>query len=477
MAATPEVQKRMDYRLAGTVITLTLLILGAGIGTVTLHLRTLIVEQLLQQDAEVLHAVTMLQQLQTEGEEVPQSEDPADQLDYILNTSTVRESIVAIRLFSTEGEFIGSFPKGVMPSQITPEDLSELRASQPVSHFRKSVKLEDVFQDKDVVEGNDPPLPFIHALVPLKVKEKFIGAVEFILDGTNAATAVAKMERNLYRYAFLIFAGGGTMATIGLIIAFGRLERANRLLRERTERLVQANHELIMAAKTSAIGAVTAHLLHGLKNPLFGLQTFVSARPGTGGESEEEWNEARQSTRRMQTMINDVVRILREESSGGDYELSCGEILELVKRKLGSVAREAQVELTFSNSSGECLPNRDANLIVLILSNLVQNAIQALPEGGKVMVESREGPEDLLFGVADNGPGLPAEVMQSLFSPTISGKEGGTGLGLAISKQLANHLGADLSLAANSREGARFELRFKKVVLHGGSRPVAADSV
>lgn len=462
MAATPELQKRKDYRLARTVITLTLLIFAAGIGTVTLHLRGLILEQLLQQDAEVLHAATLLQQLQMDGEETVESDDPADQLDHILTTSTLRDSVVAIRLFSTEGEYIGSFPKGVMPGTISEEDLAALAASVPVSHFKKSVRLEEVFKNKELGGENESRLPFIHAFVPLKAREKFIGGVEFILDGTHALQAVNRMERNLYWYAFLIFVGGGTIATLGLLIAFRRLEKANRLLLERTERLIQANHELTMSAKTSAIGAVTAHLLHGLKNPLFGLQSFVSNRPGGGQESEEEWNDALQSTRRMQSMINEVVRILREETSGADYDLSCGEILELVNRKLEQNAGEHQVALKFSNNSELLLPNRHGNLVVLILSNLVHNAVQALPSGGKVEVEGREQGDELVFSVADNGPGLPPPVLRTLFSPTVSEKEGGTGLGLAISKQLANHLGADLSLGDSHSAGTRFELRFKK---------------
>lgn len=470
MVATPTVKYRKDHRLAWTVIVLTVLVFAAGIMTITLHLREVIRQQLFQQDGEVLHAATLLQQLENEAGEM-EGEDPADQLEVILETSKLR-GVVALRMFNRDGKYIGSFPLGVRKSRLRGEHLGVLKSFKPVSEFRENVSLTEIYPNEE-----DVALPFIHAYVPLKAREAFIGAVEFILDGSNVAAAMERGEKNLYRYAFLIFAVSASITALVLMLAFKRLERANELLLERTQRLVQANHELTMAAKTSAIGAVTAHLLHDLKNPLFGLQCFVSARPGAGEESEQEWSEALQSTRRMQTLINDVVRILREEETSTEYELACDEILQLVKARHVSAARERKITLEFSNDSAERLPNRHGNLVVLILSNLVQNAMQALGENGRVEVECRQARGELIFRVSDTGPGLPEALMNSLFQPKQSGKEGGTGLGLAISKQLANHLGAELVLTRNSPAGAQFELKFKTATVEEAGAQVLSRAI
>ena len=69
----------------------------------------------------------------------------------------------------------------------------------------------------------------------------------------------------------LLFFGGGVVVWI-LVLSFRRLEKANLLLVERSQRLADANRKLLLAAKTSAVGSLTANLMHGLKNPLAGLR-------------------------------------------------------------------------------------------------------------------------------------------------------------------------------------------------------------
>lgn len=91
-----------------------------------------------------------------------------------------------------------------------------------------------------------------------------------------------------------------------------------------------------------------------------------------------------------------------------------------------------------------------------IAANLIRNAAQAMPEGGKVEVRS-EG-RALVF--SDTGPGLPGEIAATLFTPfTSRGKRGGTGLGLAIARDLARAMGGELSLRSTGAAGTSFTLR------------------
>jgi len=161
--------------------------------------------------------------------------------------------------------------------------------------------------------------------------------------------------------------------------AFGRLGKANELLAKRTADLLHANHELTMAAKTSAVGAVAAHLIHGLKNPLFGLQAFVTVK--SESEAGNEWKAAMDSTRRMQQMISDVVRIMREESGQSGYEVTVEELVGILERKLMPQAKEAGVRLELNARGEEALPNREANLIILVLTNLIQTQFKPAKPG------------------------------------------------------------------------------------------------
>jgi signal transduction histidine kinase len=102
--------------------------------------------------------------------------------------------------------------------------------------------------------------------------------------------------------------------------------------------------------------------------------------------------------------------------------------------------------------------SREANLIVLILENLIGNALQAAPPGSTVQLHCETGLGYRVFRVRDEGPGLPSHVRKHLFTPVQSTKEGGSGIGLALSQQLANHLGAELTLVRSDTTGTEFAL-------------------
>jgi signal transduction histidine kinase len=212
-----------------------------------------------------------------------------------------------------------------------------------------------------------------------------------------------------------------------------------------------------MVAKTSAIGAVTAHLIHGLRNPLSGLQSFVAKRNARDPErSDTEWQAAISTAQRMQSLVNRVVQVLQEQHCTAEYELSIDELVSLLEAKVRPSAQEAQVRWERSVSADATLANRDANLVLLVLENLVQNAIQATPAGKTVRLDIEARLDEIVCTVSDEGSGLPPTVQENLFTPCRSTKDGGSGIGLAISKQLANHLAARLELQRTSPHGSTF---------------------
>ena len=172
----------------------------------------------------------------------------------------------------------------------------------------------------------------------------------------------------------------------------------------------------------------------------------------------------------MQQMVAEVVRVLREEGQGVSYELTLEEVTGLIRQRVETHVRDAGVSLNLLCAAEGELDNRQANLLSLILANLVQNAVQASPRNGVVTLELRRTGRRLVFRVSDQGAGLPIGVRENLFAPCQSTREGGTGIGLVISKQLAHHLGADLRLESSTSAGTVF-------VLELPLRDVLADSL
>ena len=119
------------------------------------------------------------------------------------------------------------------------------------------------------------------------------------------------------------------------------------------------------------------------------------------------------------------------------------------------------------------LANRHANLVLLILENLLHNAFQVTPRGQRVQLSMAAHGEHVRFEVVDAGPGFPPHLLKNLFAVCRSTK-GGSGLGLAISRQLASHLGAQLELKSSTAAGCVFALTLPRALLAGEESELAA---
>jgi signal transduction histidine kinase len=142
--------------------------------------------------------------------------------------------------------------------------------------------------------------------------------------------------------------------------------------------------------------------------------------------------------------------------------------------KLRADVQESGVNLCTTIDAQGCLSNRHANLVLLILENLIHNALKATPAGKRVGIRLRQDHGGVCCEVADQGLGIAPEILPRLFTPCRS-THGGSGLGLAISRQLANQMGAGLRLKTTSAEGCVFELQlpaalFAEATLQGAAR-------
>ena len=104
--------------------------------------------------------------------------------------------------------------------------------------------------------------------------------------------------------------------------------------------------------------------------------------------------------------------------------------------------------------------NLQANLLLPILQNLVQNALESGSKT-KVFLQLEKVAERIAFLVADNGPGVPKQVKEDLFSPTRSDKENGSGLGLAICKELAEQMNGQILLRSSTGKGSTFSVEIQ----------------
>jgi signal transduction histidine kinase len=451
--------KRSRWPLAGGVA-LALFVLAGAIFMSLLHLRRHVFAQIATRDGEILEALATQQYLDDKAsdESIRTLDDTGEQIQLAFEISQRLHNVIGVRLFSPDGKFVIADPPRITEATLHPNELATLREGSVVGHFLPHARPEE--QDL-LADTNSPTVPLLEINLPLREDESahLAGIAQFLLNGESIAGEYADLDRHLAAQGALAFAISGGIIAVGLLLAFRRVQRANALLAERTSNLLKANRELALAAKTSAIGAVTSHLIHGLKNPLSGLRNFVQERalgeePGQGGD----WQLAVASTQRMQSLIDRVVRVLQEQQTVAEYEVSLDELLELITGKLEPVAKNTGVLFRATLEGTARLSNHEADLLMLILENLVQNAIEATPAGKCVRLTVSSETTQVLMEVEDQGVGLEEEQVHRLFTPCPSLKKGGSGIGLTISRQLAIHLGATLDLKQTSKEGTCFRL-------------------
>jgi signal transduction histidine kinase len=435
------------------VVALALGILGGAVLAGHRHLRRVVRDQLVNGDGELLYKVAQALPLDFHGTNLDE-ELKGQAMEVALRISPLSTNTLGVRLFDAAGRFVTAVPPYLTEATLDAETFAGLQALRPVSRFHRQVVLSDYFLMLPSPGGaGSNTLPLLEVNIPINAPggQRLLASVQLLMEGTKLAAKLAELDLHLALEGLAVFACGGALLTAALVWAYLRLERANALLGERTQRLLRANHELTLAAKTTALGAVTAHLIHGLSNPLACLQIFMSIH-GEDHPEDSDWQGAVAATNRMRGLVQEVVRVLGEQEARESYEITLEELAQALESKLRPLAQNLGVNWRLELSAQGRLSNDRANVILLILENLVCNALQVTPGGKTVRTSFRAAAPRVVCEVADEGPGFPESAMKSLFVPCRSTK-GGSGLGLAISKQLADHLEAGLELRHNGPGG------------------------
>ncbi len=220
---------------------------------------------------------------------------------------------------------------------------------------------------------------------------------------------------------------------------------------------VRRLEEAVRDARTlAALGELAAGLAHEIRNPLGGIKGFATllARDVAGDASKAPLVE------RIVDGVDALNRILTDflaYGAPGSPQARAFDARDLAAEVLALLAAEAigggrvAVETRFSPHAAPAHADRDQARQALL--NILRNAFEATAataEGGRVVVTVEADAEAVTIAVADDGPGLPAEIQARLFRPFGSTKRGGTGLGLAVAKTLVDRNGGSLGIATGA---------------------------
>lgn len=435
---------------------------------ITWRLRGELRGRVLQREAEAMHSVVLMQLASQQARQPELVELGASDHAFaaVLESSRLR-GVLAVELYDRDGRLQAALPEDNVGEAELAWVLASAAQGEPVARFMAHASLAALSgTTAKIAERRGVPL--LEMAIPLFGRHGNATTSDQIahywIDGAPLAREFALMDRGLATQAGVAFLGGAIVIVGVLLWAFTRLDAVNRKLRAQSAELMRANQELAFSARTAAIGAISAHLFHGLKNPLAGLEGFVRDGPSSGDPmTDDSWRAAMETARRLREMVNDVLAVLQDEKSGtADYARPALESISVARQKVQALAKDAGVSLDVVTSTEAEISARTANLATLVLVNLLTNAIEASPAGGRVELDVDEHEGMVEFHVRDHGAGLSAATRATLFQPTTTQKANGGGLGLAISHHLARHAGGQLELVESSGKGTIFRLLVPK---------------
>lgn len=406
---------------------------------------------LIERDAAVLHPVAEreLAQRQAEFSSIPET---SELLGVVLRTAD-QHGMLAVSAFDADGGVLFAAPDSLLVADLRFADYSELLKGEPISRYHPALPLDRYFAD--AAPGTTAPVQEI--LLPLRdAQGDLAGFAQYYMDGRPLGAELDATMARVRRQTLWTLSIGGSLILLVLGGTGAALAKAQRAIRERNERLTRANRELTLAAKASAVGQITAHLLHGLQGSVAGLQAAVGGGRGSAGTDQPDWATAAAYTGRMKEMISETVNWFGDHAAHASYEISGYEISALIRRRNEAAARREQVVLRVDGGFGDTIDSHRGSLLCLIANNLIENAVAASPAGGSVSVQLERDTARVTLRVDDEGPGLPADIQAHLFEPGRSGRPGGSGLGLAISRLIARQIGAELQLVASGPAGTHF---------------------
>ena len=222
----------------------------------------------------------------------------------------------------------------------------------------------------------------------------------------------------------------------------GTFERAIRLRNERNEAILEGQR-----AQTRALSALSSEIAHELKNPLAtvkGLAALVAK--DVTGKAAERVLVLRREIDRMQGILDELLNFSRPLSALSLSPSSAGDLVSEVARLHEGMAAAASVTIVAAPSEQPVIVRCDPRKMLQALVNLVQNAIEASPPGGRVRIAFEARGDRVAFLIEDEGSGVPEEIRSRVFEPGVTSKGSGSGLGLTIARAIAEQHGGSLEM-------------------------------
>jgi two-component system NtrC family sensor kinase len=235
---------------------------------------------------------------------------------------------------------------------------------------------------------------------------------------------------------------------------------------ERTKELKVAQLQIIQSEKLASIGKLSATIAHEINNPLNGILTYtklIEKRLGRDSLSEDEIQKIKsylatmiRETERCSTIVRNLLDFARQREPALKFDVN---VNTLIDDSLNFISNQISLqEIEVIRQYSELPPiTADPQQLRQVFLNILVNACEAMPKGGKIIVRTSylKDEEKVHVEIEDTGMGIDKEVLDKIFDPFFTTKEKGTGLGLSVVYGIVNAHKGDLKIESKKGEGTK----------------------
>ena len=230
--------------------------------------------------------------------------------------------------------------------------------------------------------------------------------------------------------------------------------------------LVRSRESLLQAEKMALVGNLAAGMAHSIRNPFTSvkMRLFSLARSlELDAAQKEDFDVISSEIRHIDTIVQNFLEFSRPPKL--KMQPICpSTVVDSALRLLEQRLKAYGVTATVDRPLPLPVVQTDAEQLKEVLVNLMVNACEAMPNGGRIAIEERPAPREhggteAVIRVRDNGPGIPSHLLENIFQPFFTTKEQGTGLGLSIAQRIVREHGGTIEAESIEGQGAVFTIR------------------
>ncbi len=260
-----------------------------------------------------------------------------------------------------------------------------------------------------------------------------------------------------------VFAAEATTALVNSMM-FENLKEKSSALESALRDLKESQEKLMLAERLSTIGQLSAQIAHEIRNPLVSIGMLarrLRRLKGLSPEEGERVEEMEQEVHRLERLLNDLLDFSAQPHPK-PVPVRIPEVLRSILILMEDEFLRRGIHV--STYVQEPLPHAlaDPDQLRHVFLNLLRNAMNILPHGGKVAVEAvSPDPGWVRVSVTDNGPGIPEGMQDRIFTPFFTTSSVGTGLGLAIAARIIQDHGGHITVDSTPGKGTTFHVELR----------------